>query len=423
MIRRVFIKGYKSLKDVDLELKPLTVIIGPNASGKSNLLDALGLLSRIVTLDPLGLLGDTTKSGFIRSAFDEHRGFPLEAFSMQADGMEEMLNQEALQFTLGADMEVSADTVKASVRMLIDNMGEILGNILPPPHFGDTLNILKGKTSVESVDEIAAERFLRYEVAIEFVPSSGTLRLANERLVALRENGQEVEAEKAIYGVVLRGEFSRLGSYYLSPAAMRSETPLKEVNALGHDGRDLAGLFHTLKAGSPPQFDAVCRALPLLIPEVSGIDTEVGPDGMIRLIVTEGGTRYSSRIISDGTLRVLGLLAAVSSHKPGSTICFEEPENGVDPSRLTIVARVLETAFRQGKQIIVVTHSPRLIDYLYPANIEPEDAEQISVVSCWKEDNRTRFAPIFERLPFPMETMKASRTYLGDVLIRGDVGG
>ena len=49
MIRRVFIKGYKSLRDVDLILSPLTVIIGPNASGKSNLLDALGLLSRIVT--------------------------------------------------------------------------------------------------------------------------------------------------------------------------------------------------------------------------------------------------------------------------------------------------------------------------------------------------------------------------------------
>ena len=423
MIRRVFIKGYKSLEDVDLELKPLTVIIGPNASGKSNLLDALGLLSRIVALDPLGLLTETIKSTFIRSAFDEHRGFPLEAFSMQAGGMEELLSQEALQFTLGADVEVSEDTVKASVKMLIDNLGEIFGNLLPVLNIGDTINVIKDQMFVDFIDKIATKRFLRYEVTIEFVPSSGTLRLANERLVTLRENGQEVEAETIIYGVVLRGEFGRLSSYYLSPATMRSETPLKEVNTLGYDGRDLAGLFHTLKVNDPPRFDAVCKALPLLIPEVSGIDTEVGPDGMIRLIVTEGGTRYSSRIISDGTLRVLGLLAAVSSHNPGTTICFEEPENGVDPNRLTMVARVLESAFRQGKQIIVTTHSPSLVDYLYPANIEPEDAEQISVVSCWKEDNRTRFAPILERLPFDMEAMKTSSTSLGDTLIRGDVGG
>ena len=46
MIRRVKIQGYKSLKDIEVELQPLTVIIGPNAAGKSNLFDALGLLSR-----------------------------------------------------------------------------------------------------------------------------------------------------------------------------------------------------------------------------------------------------------------------------------------------------------------------------------------------------------------------------------------
>ena len=71
MITRVFIKGYKSLRDIDISLNPLTVIVGPNASGKSNLLDALGLLSRIVT------------SRTINDAFDKHRGLPLEAFFLQ----------------------------------------------------------------------------------------------------------------------------------------------------------------------------------------------------------------------------------------------------------------------------------------------------------------------------------------------------
>ncbi len=48
MIRRIAVKGYKSLRNVELTLKPLTVIIGPNATGKSNLFDALHLLKRIV---------------------------------------------------------------------------------------------------------------------------------------------------------------------------------------------------------------------------------------------------------------------------------------------------------------------------------------------------------------------------------------
>ena len=47
MLKRVHVKGYKSLADVEVRLEPLTVLFGPNAAGKSNFLDALQLLSRL----------------------------------------------------------------------------------------------------------------------------------------------------------------------------------------------------------------------------------------------------------------------------------------------------------------------------------------------------------------------------------------
>ena len=63
MLKRVHIKGYKSLADVEVRLEPLTVLFGPNAAGKSNFLDALQLLSRIGA------------SRTLREAFDApHRG-------------------------------------------------------------------------------------------------------------------------------------------------------------------------------------------------------------------------------------------------------------------------------------------------------------------------------------------------------------
>lgn len=68
MIKRVKIEGYKSFRKLDVALKPLTVILGPNTSGKSNFLDALYLLSRAVN-----------KRNF-KEAFDGHRGLPLESF-------------------------------------------------------------------------------------------------------------------------------------------------------------------------------------------------------------------------------------------------------------------------------------------------------------------------------------------------------
>ena len=111
MITRVAIRGYKSLSDVDLDLSALTLVIGPNASGKSNLLDALGLLSRMVS------------GGTIRSAFDDHRGNPLEAFFVPPGGLEELLAKDVLTFSLGVEVELSDATVGAVERLIRDIEG------------------------------------------------------------------------------------------------------------------------------------------------------------------------------------------------------------------------------------------------------------------------------------------------------------
>jgi AAA15 family ATPase/GTPase len=69
MLKRVHIRDFKSLADVELRLEPLTVLLGPNASGKSNFLDALLLLSKLGT------------SRTLKDAFDcPYRGKPIESF-------------------------------------------------------------------------------------------------------------------------------------------------------------------------------------------------------------------------------------------------------------------------------------------------------------------------------------------------------
>jgi AAA15 family ATPase/GTPase len=67
MIRRARIENYKSLKQAEVPLQQLTVVLGPNAAGNSNLFDALNLLARLVT------------GKNIKEAFAGHRGLPLES--------------------------------------------------------------------------------------------------------------------------------------------------------------------------------------------------------------------------------------------------------------------------------------------------------------------------------------------------------
>lgn len=103
MLERLHIQGFKSLRNTTVELAPLTVVFGPNAAGKSNLLEALLLLARLV--------GERTLS----EAFAEGiRGYPLEAFSLPPGGMEALLQQP--RPTIRLEAEMSEPATPASTR-------------------------------------------------------------------------------------------------------------------------------------------------------------------------------------------------------------------------------------------------------------------------------------------------------------------
>src|SRR4030042_3680232 len=100
MIKRVIIEGYKSFRKLSLELKPLTVSFGPNASGKSNFLDALYLISRAATRQNLS------------QAFEGHRGLPLESFNYADKGYEANLKKTNIWFTFEIDVMLSDSLVR-----------------------------------------------------------------------------------------------------------------------------------------------------------------------------------------------------------------------------------------------------------------------------------------------------------------------
>ncbi len=69
-------------------------------------------------------------------------------------------------------------------------------------------------------------------------------------------------------------------------------------------------------------------------------------------------------VVSDGTLRTLGLLALTGVKEPPTLIGLEEPENGINPARIRLIALFLETRAMASTQMIVTTHSPVLTDLI-----------------------------------------------------------
>jgi predicted ATPase len=422
MIRRVRIQGYKSLKDIEVELQPLTVIIGPNAAGKSNLFDALGLLSRLVTSQTLG------------EAFKGHRGAPVEAFFYGPGGLTWLLTQKAATFTIEADVELTSEVIAAVERRIQE----------------------KQSSEAEPAPRRINETRLRYTLTVEMAMDSGHLGVKAERLVALNTDGTEktsitpfiqpmrnhlylqvedqdrsfeyaVDQDHTLvstplyppyhpHATALKEELSRWRFYYLDPETMRTENPLKEAETLGPFGADLAAFYYTLRTRNPQQFQALNRALYLLLPEVQELSVERTPEGLLRLLVLEEKVPFSARVISEGTLRILGLLAITNPLAPTTVIGYEEPENGVHPRRLQLIAELLQTAATEGKQILVNTHSPKLPEYFEPSFL----------VVCSKENGATTFVPLQDLGPIfraGQIEQALEETSLMERVLRGDFGG
>ncbi len=433
MLRRIHIRGYKSLVNVEVRLRPLTLLFGPNAAGKSNFLDALQLLSNLAT------------SRTLNEAFDPpYRGKPLESFTLGEGGLSGLVEQERLIFSIEADLELS-DTIVDSVNRQIKEMRRpSAGHRSEEPS--------KGSVFVR-------ERNLRYRVEIEMLPRSGFLRVTDEYLAALNAKGVPSKSRRAFierqdnkihlrlegqahptyydryldhtilsmphypphypHLVATRRELENWLFFYFEPRErMRSANPVKEVRHIGLMGEDLAAFLNTLRALNPRQFEAVEKALHTVMPDMDGIKTGVNELGEVELYLRENGIEIPTRVLSEGTLRILGLLALTGAVDPPSLVGFEEPENGMHPRRIEMIADLLKSRSNIDEcQFIVTTHSPILPDLLPNEALFPvtriERKTHIDPFSTW--------GPLFRKTDITTALDDDStRLTVSERILRGD---
>ncbi|MDP8240562.1 MAG: AAA family ATPase [Candidatus Hatepunaea meridiana] len=385
MIKRLYIDGYKSFKGFEVELQPLSVIFGPNGSGKSNLIDAIHLLSDLCT------------SKNIVDAFKDHRGDTFESFYYGNGGFNENLKKEKMVFTFEVDIELSEASIN-TVKELINS--------------GSTINK-------------RIEKYLRYNLKICATPESGYIKVLSDELLALKKNGElKVDQnnliskvrDKDTYGseenhnnhlesdylpsstriglaesgaiypsaYAFRLEVEKWRTYRISPDAMRKDFPLRDIRYLSSDGSDIAPFLNVLKDRNYNAYDNVVRVLKTILPHNPCIRIKRPKPAYLSIEIDEDGIGYSSRLTSDGTLRVLGLIAALRSENNSTLIAIEEPENGVHPVRLSQISDIINNAVHYGKrQIIITTHS----------TVFPKYFENEYLFVCRKDNSRTNIKP------------------------------
>jgi len=93
----------------------------------------------------------------------------------------------------------------------------------------------------------------------------------------------------------------------MSPRA-DEDNAVKEVRHIGLMGEELPAYLNTLRALEPRQFEAVEKALTTILPQIDGIDVDVNDLGEVELRLRESGISIPARVLSEGTLRILGII-------------------------------------------------------------------------------------------------------------------
>jgi predicted ATPase len=372
-IKRLTLKKLLSFNDSTVELGQLNVLIGPNAVGKSNLIDAVSLLQSA----PTSIASAILRGGGIRQ-----------------------------WLWLGDRVPSPIATLECE---LVQRRGRQVGPLVYRLQFSED------SQGFVILDEQLAKS------------GSGT-GLAGSEIYFERSslNTQGLaRAESAlarIKSLVDQTPITEVGSYFeeirifrefkTGPASgTRHGTSTSVPKESLRDGADnLAMVLHELDFLG--QHDRIGKYLRRFCERFEDVKLRVG-NGIVQAFLGETGLAemLSAVRMSDGTLKFLCLLAALFHPEPPPLMCIEEPELGLHPDALQLVAEALVEA-SESMQLIVTTHSDALIDSL---SERPE-----AVLVCERDfENGTQF----KRLSAEHLRNWLEHYSLGQLWRKGEIGG
>lgn len=376
MLTSLRLTNFKNFQDTRLSLGAMTLLVGTNASGKSNLRDAFRFLHGISRGYILAeIMGEKWVDGGVLQ-WRGIRGGTREATYLQA---ETFVLEVTWEDTV-ADTE-DTNTAKNKYRYCI----EVAPNLKYKPPLLVREALYENDVTVFETPNSRVTAFFGQAIKVAFVPDASPL----DQSVKLDEmffgNNQPVLSQFAAR-IALGGRFTPqlqravhqamavLGSMRfldLSPDAMRRSS-LPGQTVLGDRGENLSSVLQAIC-----QIEEGKKTLLSWLQELTPMDTvDFGfvPDlqGGVTLIIKEkNGQQTSAYSASDGTLRFLAMAAALLGEEAAGFYFFEELDNGIHPTRLALLLQLIEQRVADSSiQVVATTHSPPLLRLLSPKSLE-----------------------------------------------------
>ena len=373
MIKRIRVRNYLSLKDVDLTLGTRNLLVGPNMSGKSNLVDCLRFITTMVIFG-------------LNKAFLDRNGFQ-EVFWKGGD-------ENRISIGLTFEVPFEEKELPKIYDYEISIVGSLTGLIAVER---ENSTVKTGDTAKTLIDLKNGQGKINKEDGTPaFAPPGDPARSALEFDVP----GWE--------GTRVKAFISMWRFYRLIPLLMKQANAAMSQNLLNPEGDNFSSWLMTLQTRYPEEFRRVKQVATDVLPGLKEILTP--PTQFATTYVTTQEKYLKGPIniwrMSDGELTFLALLSLIFTPEElvAPLYCIEEPENHLHPKLLETFVEVLtqrqSEAGPHAAQIITTTHSPYLVDKV--------SLDELIVVE--KSNEATKF------------TRPASKKHLRELLEREEVG-
>ena len=361
IIEHLTVKGFRRLESIDrLELRPLTVVLGPNGSGKTSLLDAVRLIARSAA----GATKDTLNEfGGISSVLTRGRASCLQlGVSTPAQPDLKWPEREPLDYSFSIDVQGHGYRLSEEVLSQQSNPNEPepfkhIDVHAPRVHYSEpgTKGFVEPSWDYDAFETALSQAPKMYRQCETFRKSLASLAAYSARDLQLGPR-----------------------------SAARAPQLMRPANLPGGAGEDLVSCLYYLREASRDRFEMVEDALSAAFPSFERLDFPPVAAGMIA--VTWKDRDFTQPMfaheLSDGTLRFLWIITLLSSPGLTAITLIDEPEVSLHPGMLRVLSDLLREAAART-QLIIATHSESFIRFLRPNEILALDIEDGHAVARW----------------------------------------
>jgi predicted ATPase len=338
MITRIFVEHYKSIDRLDLRLGRLSVLVGPNAAGKSNFIDALRMVRDAATV------------GLDRAVAERHGIDSIRQWSPSRPYVIQLRTEVETRFGKG---------------YLSFGLTSLRG--------GHVVKREEGMWCMRDAPEAHRWTYTRDDHGRVHLasPDGKTTKLEVEQAEELFLT--QIDAKNFR---MLAAALSSFEAYSIFPNVLRTPQKSSSDRRLSSNGDNFTSIFKML-GNSKRQHYAKARleilsALRRVMPNLETVRIQSIGGLMVPVFrVREDNGRvhdFNVAQVSDGSLRVLGLLTALyQPHRP-ETLAMEEPEQNINPGIFAVLAEGIQEISSTG-QILVTTHSPEFLDKFDDPNV------------------------------------------------------